>query len=300
MNQTLSRQRNSPTTSSVSPAPAIRPTPPFDEFVTARIQFSHPEKTLNTPVINDDICAALFGIDLITYLRIKEQFAMNAAHAAQELLHDATFAAQLARMPFQQNDTLVAVGDSITDDLQSWFEILRHALAIQRPQDNLTLVNRAVSGDTSTQLITRFLTATQDQPNWILCFIGTNDVRTHGIQPYKTLVSPQETARNFQAIRQFTQTQTQARLVWLTPATVIEDAIPCDWWLGPSQLMWRNEEMIAIGDILRQQSEPVVDLQRVFGLTPNPHWLLQDGLHPSLEGQKQIARAVVACLSGLG
>jgi len=294
MSQTLT-QTARPLPSMTSPA--IHPTPPFDEFITQRIQFAHPEKTLGTPVVNDDICAALFGIDLITYLRIKEQFAMHAARAAEELLDDAAFAHQLDQLPFQPNETIVAVGDSITDDLQSWFEILRHALAMQRPQDNLTLINRAVSGDTSTHLITRFLVATQDQPNWIFCFIGTNDARTHGIQPYKTLVSPQETARNLQAIRQFTATQTHAKLIWLTPATVIEQAIPCDWWLAPHQLMWLNSEMASMADMVRQQPEPVVDLQRVFGMPANPRSLLADGLHPSLEGQKQIVRAVVERLS---
>lgn len=297
MSQTPTKQTHSIQSSQSAMSPKIQPAPPFEEFITQRIQFAHPEKTLGTPVVNDDICAALFGVDLITYLRIKEQFAMNAARAAEELLDDVAFATQLDQLPFQPNETVVAVGDSITDDLQSWFEILRHALAMQRPQDNLTLVNRAVSGDTSTHLITRFLVATQDQPDWIFCFIGTNDVRTHGLHPYKTLVSPQETARNLQAIRQFTATQTQAKLIWLTPATVIEHAIPCDWWLAPHQLMWLNTEMATLAELVRQQPEPVVDLQRVFGVPANPRWLLADGLHPSLEGQKQIVRAVVERLS---
>jgi acetyl esterase/acyl-CoA thioesterase-1 len=39
-----------------------------------------------------------------------------------------------------------------------------------------------------------------------------------------------------------------------------------------------------------------VDLQALFGEPPDPALLLADGLHPSLEGQKAILRAVVAKL----
>jgi lysophospholipase L1-like esterase len=41
------------------------------------------------------------------------------------------------------------------------------------------------------------------------------------------------------------------------------------------------------------QPDPVVDLHTLFGLPPSPAWLLDDGLHPALDGQKAILRALV-------
>ena len=63
--------------------------------------------------------------------------------------------------------------------------------------------------------------------------------------------------------------------------------------------MWANEDMDAVADVVRKQSDSVVDLQAVFGHPTIPAFLLEDGLLPSLEGQKTIVRAVVKEISQL-
>jgi lysophospholipase L1-like esterase len=189
------------------------------------------------------------------------------------------------------------VGDSITDDLQSWAEILRHVLELRRPRDGLRVINTAISGDTSTHLITRFSGVVQEQPAWILCMIGTNDARQHGLQPLRPLVCPEETARNLESLRHFAATQCGARWVWLTPPFVIEEKIPAHWYLGPMQIAWSNRDLASAAEIVRRQPGRIVDLQNVFGDPPDPALLLEDGLHPSLEGQKAILRALVDSLA---
>lgn len=258
------------------------------------IQFQHPEKTLaGMPGMSDALVAMLHNIDLVTYQTIKTHFADNARNAAIDLLSDHAFAAQVDRLPFVAGDIIVGLGDSITDDYQSWLEILRHLLALRRPQDNLTVINAGISGDTTANLISRFLDVVNAKPDWIFCFVGTNDARLHGESPTKTLLSLSETAANLHMLRHYAAKQTQAEWVWLTPATVLEDWISVDWFLGPLQLGWRNGDLAAVAELMHTLPDPVVDLQAVFGTPANPDYLLPDGLHPSLAGQKAIVTALI-------
>jgi acyl-CoA thioesterase-1 len=268
------------------------------------LQFQHKEKTLGQiPGVNDATIAALWGIDAATYRETRDRFAARAARAARDLLADPEFAARVDRLPFAPGDTVVGLGDSITDDDQSWLEILRHLLAQRRPQDEITVLNEGVSGDTTSQMISRFLDVVLDEPDWILCLAGTNDARMHGRAPLKTLVSVEESAKNLHMLRHFGTTQTSARWAWMTPAMVIEKQIARDWFLSAFELRWRNEDLAAISaavaDVARAHGDPVVDLQAVFGLPPDRKLLLPDGLHPSLPGQKAIVSALVHTLSDL-
>jgi acyl-CoA thioesterase-1 len=266
------------------------------------LQFQHKEKTLGQiPGVNDATIAALWGIDAATYRQTRNRFAARAARAARDLLADPGFAARVDQLPFRPGDTVVGLGDSITDDDQSWLEILRHLLAQRRPEDRIDILNEGVSGDTTSQMISRFLDVALDEPDWIICFAGTNDARLHGQCPIKTLVSVEETAKNLEMLRHFGATQAPARWVWMTPATVIEKQIASDWFLSAFELRWRNEDLAAIAAavaaIARAHADPLVDLQAVFGFPPDRKLLLLDGLHPSLKGQKAIVTALVNTLS---
>jgi lysophospholipase L1-like esterase len=264
------------------------------------LQFFHYEKLLALmPGMSEQLTATLNGFSLDDYRALRAHFAGQAREAAQELLADADFAARVDRLPFAPGATVAAVGDSITDDLQSWFEIVRHALDLRRPNDNVTFINAGVSGETTSQMLARFFAIADRKPDWIICFAGTNDARRHGHQPTKTLVSPDETERNLAALRHFGATQTSAQWLWVTPATVVEEQIASDPFLSGRQVHWRNDDVRAAADAVRRQPGPIVDLQPLFGTPANPAYLLSDGLHPNLTGQKVIARAVVEGLSGI-
>jgi acyl-CoA thioesterase I len=172
-------------------------------------------------------------------------------------------------------------------------------LDLRRGTDGIKVINAGVSGDTTSQIISRFLGVALQQPDWVICNAGTNDARLHGTSPTKVLVSPEETEKNLKMLRSFAATQTSARWVWMTPATVIEDKIAAFWFLPPYQMMIKNKDLVAVAEVVRRQPDPVVDVQAVFGLPPSPELLLFDGLHPSLVGQKVIVKALVERLSSL-
>jgi acyl-CoA thioesterase-1 len=266
------------------------------------IQFQHPEKMLaklpTQPEITDAMLAPFFGLDTDVYAEIKAGFAGRARSGAHELLENFDLRERVDRLPFEANTTVVGLGDSITDDYQSWFEILRYLVEERRFQDNIKFVNAGISGDTTSQIISRFLDdVVQQKPAWIISMMGTNDVRLHGEDPTKILVSHNETEANLNMINNFAEEQTDANLTWMTPPPVIEDKIAEDPFLAPQQLMWRNDDLEEVAEIVRDMDGPVVDLQDVMRKPVDPELLLPDGLHPSLEGQQAIAAALVERLA---
>ena len=260
------------------------------------MQYHHPEKTLATlpggQEIGDETLAPFFATDVRTYREIKAAFAERARRCSRELLRDARFAGFVDQLPFEAGSTVVGLGDSITDDYQSWLEILRHLLAERRPESGIEVVNAGISGDTSSGLLARFLDVLEGDPDWIVILIGSNDVASVREPATKSLVSPQEARKNLRALRDLTETLSEARLAWMTPPPAIEE-LTTDVPAG--QPVWRNADLAEAARLVREVAgdDPLVDLWRAFGDPPQPEFLFPDGLHPSLAGQKAIAAALV-------
>jgi len=264
------------------------------------MQYHHPEKTLASlpggQEIGDEILASFFGTDAQTYREIKDTFAERTRRCAYELLQDARFAPLVDRLPFEAGTTIVGLGDSITDDYQSWLEILRHLLVERRPESGIYLVNAGISGDTSSGLLGRLLDILEGNPAWIITLIGTNDVPFIRDPLTKSLVSPEETGKNLRALRDLAETLSATRLVWITPPPAIEERTT---EVPAGEPVWRNADLAKVANLVRDVAgeDPLVDLWEVFGEPTDPELLLPDGLHPSLAGQRAIAAALVEQLS---
>ncbi len=205
----------------------------------------------------------------------------------------------MERLPFASRSTVVGLGDSITDDWQSWIEILRALLSICRSNDDIRVVNAGFSGETTAQLFDRlFFKVVSEKPAWIICMAGTNDARRWGKTALKVEVSLEETEKNLAQLRYIGATETSAQWVWMTPTPVIPEMQRIHWVLGAETqpIVWMNEDLEPVMHLVRRQKGVVVDLQNVLGIPPNPEYLL-DGLHPSLAGHKLIVRALVERLS---
>lgn len=262
------------------------------------VRFMHPEKVLNfAPDLGDGPIAALFGLDAAAYRAVKADFDARARQAAAELLADPSFAERVDRLPFRTGETVVAVGESSTADLQGWSEILRHLLELRRPHDRIRLVNAGISGQTTSQALSRFVATIGSRPEWIVCFLGGNDCARYGPEPTKTLVGPEETAKNLGQMRRIAATETGARWVWVTPTTIDEERVASFPFFRQAQMTLRNDDLLVVGEHLRARPEPVVDAQAVFGVPAFPELMEPDGIHPSLAGQKAIAEALVERLA---
>jgi acyl-CoA thioesterase I len=263
------------------------------------VQLIHPNKRLSgLPGQLDDVAlAGLFGADAHTYREIMAGFAHNAQRAAADLLADAEFAAQVDRLPFKPGCKIIALGDSLTDDSQSWFEILRSVCALRRPGDAINFVNAGISAETTTEIFKRFIEVIWQRPDWIIGAAGANDTWYWTEQPLKLSVSLDETEKNLAAMRAYAGTGTAARWVWMTPPPMIPELVTAHWYQGAFQMMTSNTDLQAIADFILRQDDPVLDLRKIFGSPGQRELYKDDGLHPSLLGHCAIVRGMVDLLA---
>jgi acyl-CoA thioesterase-1 len=273
---------------------------PAPEIVASFVRFVHFDKFLGAygVTLKADQLAALYGVDVQTYRDILAQFAAAARQAAKELLSDTDFAARVDQLPFAPGETVVAFGDSLTDDLQSWAEILRHLLTLRRADDQIAIVNQGIGGDTTAAALRRLVPILQTQPAWIVCMLGTNDVMRNGKQATKTLVSLEETALNLAELRHLAATESATtEWAWMTAPPCDEDLIASSPFWAAFEISLRSDDLVAIADVLRDEPDPVVDLVALFGQPPAAGLLGEDGVHPTLAGQQAIVRALVERLT---
>jgi acyl-CoA thioesterase-1 len=237
---------------------------------------------------------ALFGIDDDTYVAVRRRFEDRVRTAAAELLDRSDIAAAVDRLPFQVGSTVLAVGDSFTDDWQSWVEILRQLLEQRRPDLGVRLVNGGLSAHTTAMVLRRWPGAVAAvRPDWIICQLGANDVTRVGPPPAKCQVSLDESVANLRELQRIAAASSTARWVWLTPLPVLEERVADHppFQHGPSR--WRNEDLTALADAVRTLPGTVVELGVAFGNPPDPRLLGPDGVHPTLSGQVEVTARLV-------
>lgn len=259
------------------------------------LQYMHLEKLYGYLPGLDDALPAIFDVSPEEYGRIRGRFDSEAREAAEELLADGEFADRVARLPFRPGARVLAVGDSITDDLRSWAEILRHALAIARPGDGITVVNAGLSAHTTAMVLRQWPSLLHPAPDWIVCGLGGNDVTR--IAGGKLQVSHAESVANLREMHRIAAERTAARWVWLTPVPVDEERIAAYPPFRYGASSWRNDDIAALAEAVRGFGEPVVDLVDVFGVPARPDLQGEDGVHPSIAGQRAITTALVRALT---
>jgi lysophospholipase L1-like esterase len=270
--------------------------------VRSRMQFLHPEKTLalwdlpDRPETDLALVAGIFGVDRSTYRSIRATFDAAARAAAAQLVEEPTVRDAVDALPFARGDVVVALGDSITDDYQSWAEILRELLALRRPGDGIRIVNHGVSGDTTADVIRRLWHTTAVGPTSIIALIGTNDARRDAASE-EMLVSHEETARNLGVIRKWSRAVRIEHFVWMTPTPVLEERIAAFDRIARRGHIWRNTDVAEKANRVRGQPDLVVDVRAGFDTAGLRDLLLPDGLHPSLTGQFLIVKQLIAALA---
>jgi len=256
-----------------------------------------PEKTLGSypgiATLTEGNRAALIGIELELYRSELEIMRQNAKDAAAALLEEPEFGKLVDQLPLHKGSQIVAFGDSLTADPQSWAVMLAEIIAARRPDDALAVAINAVPGETTTHGLTRIGEALSRQPDWLIFFIGMNDARTQGPKPTKTIVGHEETERNLAEMRSRALGECKARRLWITPPAVNEEKVAAHWGLKRFGVGFRNSDVAQVAKNVRNLGDRVIDLFLDLGVPPAPELLMNDGLHLSLEGQKRIAREVV-------
>src|SRR5215475_8469070 len=109
------------------------------------LQYTHLDKLYGYLPWMPQAASAIFGLDPAAYAEIIAQFNQRAAGAADRLLDDQRVAGWVDALPFTPGQKVLAVGDSTTDDLQSWAVIFRNLLRRRRGQDHIDIINAGLS-----------------------------------------------------------------------------------------------------------------------------------------------------------
>ncbi|MEO5759529.1 MAG: SGNH/GDSL hydrolase family protein [Mesorhizobium sp.] len=267
-----------------------------NEQVNWLLKVIQPERSLaflpGGASFGQDAHAALLNLPVEVYAAELGRLQNEASEAAGALLADQDVGSMIDRLPLREGAKIVVFGDSLTSDPQSWAVILREMLAIRRGREVISLTISAVGGETTTHGLVRFGEIANAQPDWILFLVGTNDARTQGPHPTKTLVHHEETARNIAELRQRVSRETKARSVWITPPAVNEAQVAAHPGLARFGVRFRNDDLERVAKIVRDGDGPVIDAFAALG-SPPPLDLMVDGLHFTLEGQKRMALEVI-------
>ena len=268
-----------------------------NEQVRWLLKVIQPERTLASlpggASLSQDAHAGLLGLPVEIYATELGRMQKEASEAAGALLADQAVASMVDRLPLRKGAKVMAFGDSLTSEPQSWAVILREMLAMRRSTDGISLTMSAVAGETTTHGLVRAGELANSRPDWVLFLLGTNDARTQGSHPTKTLVHHEETARNIADLRQRVSRETTARCIWITPPAVNEAQVAAHWGLAKFEVRFRNEDLERVAKIVRDGDGPVIDAFSTLGNPPPSDLLMGDGLHFTLAGQKRMALEVI-------
>lgn len=245
---------------------------------------------------NPEPLAKIIGLDPSEYTKLKNLFEENAKKAALELLKEDDIIDWLNKLPFDSNDTIVAVGDSATDDLQGWFEVFKHLLEITVPEANFTFINSGISNNTTSDALRRLnRDVLSHEPDWVIVSLGMFDVQRLDYAPGRTLVPLSESWENLSTIDDAIETVTENPPVWITPPPVIPGLLD---EMELFEFSIDEKDLSAIREILTGKRGYIVDpLGRRMGHPPEAWYYLSDGINPSLSGHVNTVRELIKSLA---
>lgn len=262
------------------------------------IQFLNIEKLfpLLPGIENNDSVAGLMGLDTDELTKLRSLFSENAKQAALELLKEEDVIEWIDQIPIAPDSTIVAMGDSSTDDLQGWFEIFKHVLEITVPEADFTFINSGISSNTTTDALRRMnRDVLSHEPDWVIVSLSTFDTVRLSFAPGRTLIPLSETWENLATIEDAIGTVTENPPVWITPPPVIPELLEK---MELFEFQIDNKDLAAVREILTGRKGYIVDpLGRRLGNPPEAWYYLSDGVNPSLSGQVNTVKELLRSLA---
>lgn len=246
---------------------------------------------------NTESEAGLFGITKDELVQYRENFNENAHQAALEILKDDDIVDCLDKIPMDGEETIVAFGDSNTEDAQGWFSILKHVLEISTDKANFNFINAGVSYNTTAEALRRIdRDVVLHEPDWVIIALGTFDAQRLNIAPERTLLPLSETWENIETIQSVLEDRVDNPLIWITPAPVISDMLE-------ENLLYdftiREEDLAQVQDLVSGKQGAIIDsrAKRMGENAPEAWNYLPDGLHHSLSGHIETTKAIIKKLA---
>lgn len=262
------------------------------------LQFLNLEKRfpLLPGIHNEEAMAGLIGIEEEELNKLRTLFYDNAREAALELLKEDEIEGWIDKLPFGSDDTIIAIGDSMTDDLQGWFSIFSHMLEISARDANFTLINSGVSYNTTSEVLRRLhRDVLVYEPDWVIVALGTFDAIRLDISPARTLLPLSETWENLNTIGSAIQQVTDNPVIWISPPPVIPGLLD-EMDLFDFELS--EKDLYSIREIITGREGYIIDpAGQRMGNPPEAWYYLSDGVNPSLSGHTNTVRELVKSLA---
>lgn len=262
------------------------------------LQFLNLEKQfpLLPGIKNPDAIASLIGVDRKELDKLRKIFAENTKQASLELLNDDDIADLVNEIPFQDEETIIALGDSMTDDLQGWFGIFSNMLEVSRPDAHYTFINSGISYNTSSDALRRLhRDVLSHEPDWVIIALGTFDAIRLDIAPDRTLLPLSETWENLNTISSAIQQVTDNPVIWISPPPVIPGLLD-EMELFDFDIT--EKDLFGIRQIIADKNGYIVDpAGRRMGNPPEAWYYLSDGVNPSLSGHTNTVRELLKSLA---
>ncbi|MFU8861229.1 MAG: SGNH/GDSL hydrolase family protein [Cyclonatronaceae bacterium] len=262
------------------------------------IQFLNLEKRypLLPGTRNEANVAAFIGLEPEELKDAREAFVKVAKAAADELLREEEIALSLEKLPFKKNDLIMVIGDSLTDDLQGWFEILRHMLQTALPDFKLKFSNVAVSNNTTHDMLKRFYRdVLAEKPDWLIIAAGTFDAQRLHVATDRPHTSLADFWENLNSMENAIKTVTKNPVIWITPPPVITELMEkVPFFDG----IVDEEDLSAYRDVISGKAGYIIDPVGERMGRPGDAWnYLPDGLHPSPAGHVQTVKYFLKALT---
>jgi len=252
------------------------------------LEFMHKfnlHKWLRLEMRDDDLpaIARIYGVPRGRLARIERGYRRNVDRLAASL-------PRRAEPPLDKPVRILALGDSITSDRESWAHILER---YWREDPKRRILDSAVSGDTTASLLERYHSTVGNQDfDWVVLFIGTNDCRQ--LDGKTPMVSLGEYRRNLEILLDRLEGK-RIVLVTLPPA----DNARFQAFFPDSGNCYEGEHLAEANRVLRElavrRKLALADL--AAGLEPlGAEALEADGLHMSSAGQLVLCRLLLAIL----
>jgi lysophospholipase L1-like esterase len=255
------------------------------------LEFMHKfnlHKWLRLDMRDDDLpaIARIYGVGRGRLARIDRGYRQNVDRLAASLPRRAEPPLGELEKPAR----ILALGDSITSDRESWARILAR---YWREDPKRRVLDSAVSGDTTASLLERYHSTVGNQEfDWVVLFIGTNDCRQ--LDGKTPMVSLGEYRRNLEILLDRLAGK-RIVLVTLPPA----DNARFQAFFPDSGNRYEAGHLAEANRVLRELAArrqlALADL--AAGLEPlGAEALESDGLHMSSAGQLVLCRLLLAIL----
>lgn len=242
---------------------------------------------------NDEAEAILLGISVEELKTYRANFDENAKQAALELLKEEEIVDLITKLPLDGSETFAVLGDSITEDAQGWFEILRHVLTISVPRESFKFVNAGVAYNTTTDALRRIDRDILIQdPDWVFVALGTFDAQRLNIIPDRTLIPLSETWENIESIQAILDEAISNPVYWITPAPVIQELLSEN---PLYEYTIEAKDLAQVQQVVAGKAGVIIDsLGSRMGKNGPEAWNYQnDGLHHTLSGHINVVKLIL-------